>query len=173
MWSLINKNIREIIKGLTDFRLIKYSEAGDYTITLTLTNTCSSASDTINFSILDGLATNFDIPSCACLDPDFSFTPNNTSTGDEPQYAWAINGPGNPTINNATAEEPTITIFAPGEYVVGLTVSNAACQASIHRDPLQVNAPPDITLSPIPAFVPAAAYYQKPPTTQQSTLSTP
>lgn len=129
--------------------VLSYSSTGDYTLILTITNVCGSDSDTITFSILEDLVADFEVIDFACLDPDFSLVPVNNSIGDQPEYTWMINGPGSPSIDDPNLPAPTLTVTAPGEYIITLTASNEVCGPSVHEDTLQINTTPGVTLEPI------------------------
>lgn len=99
-----------------------YSQAGNYTVTLTAFGTCDTVQASIAISIAGAPTASFSSsPNEGCAPLAVSFT--NTSTGGISSIAWLFPG-GSPAFS--TEESPVITYQDPGNYDVVLIVSNAA-----------------------------------------------
>ncbi len=99
-----------------------YSVDGFYTVTLTATNDCGSASLPITIPVFVAPTAGFSADpteGCASLEVDFidESSPNVTD------WNWSFPG-GSPATS--TQQNPTVTYTAPGVYTVTLIVSNPA-----------------------------------------------
>ncbi len=118
-----------------------YNEPGNYTITLTATNSATGCSDvyTQNLIINDVLQADFDlIPDGTCSPVTVDF--NNLSFGDELTYSWNFdNGQTSSTVNPpAMTYEPLLT---EATYNVILAIENN-CGTSTHVEQFTVQPVP-------------------------------
>ena len=120
----------------------QYSAAGNYTVSLNVTNECGSNTTTkIDFitvtakPIADFVVDN----NSTCVDTPVQFTDN--STGKIDSWTWDFPG-GNPA--NATGQGPhNVTYSTAGNYTVNLTVSNACGSNNMTKiDYITVKAAP-------------------------------
>ncbi len=117
-----------------------YGTDGQYTVTLTASNACGSATATYTVTISSALpAVNFNAgqrEGCAPFEVQFI----NESSGNSESFLWLFPG-GSP--ESSTAENPVVTYAAPGSYNVTLTATNANGGASVTRmDYIEVIPPP-------------------------------
>ncbi len=102
---------------------ILFTEAGEHTITLEVSNGGESFTVSKTITLLPALTVNFDIePSFDDFDYEAPFTAalvNKTSSG--LTYQWSCNGG---TLNNATDENTTLHIPSAGIYTITLTANN-------------------------------------------------
>ncbi len=100
-----------------------YTSTGTYTVTLTVTNDCGSASFTQTVSVTSvpptAIFTVSSTNGCAPFTVDFT----SASLGNPTNYDWTFPG-GTPT--SSTAQNPTVVYNDAGTYSVQLTVSNQA-----------------------------------------------
>jgi PKD repeat protein len=104
-----------------------YTNAGTYTVVLTATNACGTATSTQVVTVVAPPTAAFSaspVVGCDSLLVQF----NNTSSGNPTSFAWQFPG-GNPS--SSTLENPTVFYGAPGVYSVVLTVSNSAGSGTV------------------------------------------
>ncbi|MEY3368076.1 MAG: hypothetical protein RI973_1231, partial [Bacteroidota bacterium] len=100
---------------------------GAFTISLTVTNSCGSATDAEMFEVLNGPEVDI------VLSDDFVCVGNtlnvvNNSSGDQLSYQWSASPAGGLTFSSATAASPVITAAGPvGSYTVTVVVGNPVC----------------------------------------------
>ena len=105
-----------------------FSKAGDYAVSLTVTNTAGSATHSITLTVRDQVQPPVidDIdcsPSSPTIDADVTCTPS--LSGDEPEsYAWRVGS------SSGDGETYTTSFGKAGEYTVSLTVTNVAGSAT-------------------------------------------
>ncbi len=99
-----------------------YSQDGNYTVTLTVSNNCGAASSSqiVTITTPPTALFNTDIAP-VCANTPFVFL--NASSANATSYAWVFEG-GQPAT--ATAAGPEITWSEPGVYTVTLTAFNGA-----------------------------------------------
>jgi PKD repeat protein len=99
-----------------------YDTAGQYTVTLTVTNAAGSDTETATIDVQEALqapVAGFSAVSPATVNTAVQFT--NTSQGQVDSYAWDFGDGGTSTDAN-----PSHTFATTGQFTVTLTVSNAA-----------------------------------------------
>ncbi len=99
-----------------------YMADGSYTVTLTSTNDCGTASSTQNIVIVTPPTAGFMADALSGCAP---FTVNYSDLSSPNTTNWAWTFPGG-TPNTSTDQNPVIEYSTPGAYSVILTVSNAA-----------------------------------------------
>ncbi|MCS6928081.1 MAG: PKD domain-containing protein [Saprospiraceae bacterium] len=98
----------------------RYAQSGTYTVTLTATNPCGSNTSIKTITVVGPPVANFTAtPTSGCSPLTVQFT--STSLGNPTSYAWQFPGG---TPNTSSAQNPTVTYNAPGNYDVTLTVTN-------------------------------------------------
>jgi PKD repeat protein len=121
-----------------------YSNAGTYTVTLTVTNAAGSNAMTRTgyITVLAPPDANFTGAPTSGTSP-LAVTFTNTSTGSSPlTYAWNFGDPSSGSNNTSTLQNPIHT-YNPGTYSVTLTASNAAGSNVMTRtNYITVSAPP-------------------------------
>lgn len=99
-----------------------YNAGGTYTVVLTATNDCGTATATSTVTINAAPTAIFSAsPASGCAPLTVQF--NNASTGVGVTYEWNFPG-GNP--NNSTEANPTVVYNTPGVYTVTLTATNGS-----------------------------------------------
>ncbi len=99
-----------------------YQTGGTYTVMLTATNDCGSATTTQTVSLTGPPIASFIAnPTSGCGPLTVQFT--NTSSGIPSSYAWSFPG-GSPS--SSTLQNPAVVYNTPGTYTVTLTASNAS-----------------------------------------------
>ncbi len=106
-----------------------YTNDGNYTITLTATNTCGSSVYTKNITIITPPKAAFTLAqSSGCLPFVANFT--NTSSSNSATYNWTFVG-GNPSTS--TEKNPVVTYNSVGNFDVTLVVSNTLYQDTLKK----------------------------------------
>ncbi|WP_333696365.1 PKD domain-containing protein [Flavobacterium sp.] len=123
-----------------------FTQPGTYTLTLTTTNSCGSATTTRTINVLSPPTVSLASISNACGAVNIS--PNATVNGCAPTgtaltYNWSFPG-GTPSSSNS-ANPGTIQYATPGNYTVSLTVSNSCGASNV--------ASQTFTISPIPEII--------------------
>jgi PKD repeat protein len=137
---------------------IVYNGAGTYTVSVTATNGCGTATDQESFDLLDGpeldIALSADF---ACIGDQLSVT--NNSTGDQLSYQWTVSPAGGVTFDNAASPTPVITVNGPiGAYTITVVVSNPVCDPVSQSFTVLVSDQPTVTLDTIPDFCAGASF---------------
>ncbi len=99
-----------------------YATGGAYSVVLTVTNNCGTATKTVVVQIAGAPSAGFTATTttgCAPLTVTFS----NQTTGENATYTWQFPG-GNPSTS--TAQNPVVTYSTAGTYTVTLTATNNA-----------------------------------------------
>lgn len=108
-----------------------YVTDGTYTVTLSATNACGTATKTQSVTVATAPTAGFTVSTnqgCAPLTVQFT----NTSSSNATAYDWQFPG-GNPS--SSTAQNPPSVVYdLPGTYTVTLTVSNAAGSSSFSQN---------------------------------------
>lgn len=131
-----------------------YTSAGTYTISLTASNSCNTASATISpIIIIDGPTANF-TPSVTngCAPQNISFT--NQSSGTQPanNYQWNM---GNGNTYTSTTTPPVQTYPTSGSYDIQLVAGNACGYDTIvHTVIIDTIPTVDLILDPITGCAP-------------------
>lgn len=116
-----------------------YAVDGTYTVVLTTTNACGTATSTQTVEAYTQPTASFDADvtdGCAPLTVQF----NNQSSANAVNYAWSFPGG---TPSSSTAENPTVVYNTAGTFTVTLTVSNPAGQnVSTQTNYISVNTVP-------------------------------
>ncbi len=116
-----------------------YAVDGTYTVVLTTTNACGTATATQTVEAYTQPTAGFDAnvtDGCAPLTVQF----NNQSSANAVNYAWSFPGG---TPSSSTAENPTVVYNTAGSFTVTLTVSNPAGQnVSTQTNYISVNTVP-------------------------------
>lgn len=101
-----------------------YTEAGNYEIKLSASNSCNTANTTISpIIILDVPQVDFSIiGNTNCAPATLNFQNNTTNTEPPNNYSWDM---GNGSQYNWQVNPPTQTYETAGEYTISLTASNA------------------------------------------------
>ncbi len=107
--------------------LHEYAEDGEYTVTLTATNSCGSDVFTQTIEIITLPIADFDASITEGCDP-FEVEFYNFSSDNADDFFWSFPGGSPPT---STLFEPTIVYETPGTYNVTLTVYNEAGQDAL------------------------------------------
>ena len=118
-----------------------YAANGTYSVTLTASNECGTATDTETVTIFveSVPAAGFTADATEGCAP-FTVTFNNTSSSNADGFAWTFEG-GNPATS--TDANPTVTFANAGTYNVTLTASNEAGENTVtQEDFIMVNAAP-------------------------------
>ncbi len=118
---------------------ISYASMGDYTVTVTATNECSSATDTRTFSVAPTLTVNAGSDDSLCSGSFLSLT--ETETGGTPNFTYFWN-PTN-SLNNAFIKSPVALPLSNTTYTVTVTDAKG-CTAS---DEITLFVKPSPTLS--------------------------
>ncbi len=114
-----------------------YSSNGTFTVTLTATNFCSSATITHTVTIaLPPTASFTASPTSGCAPLAVQFT--NTSSANSSSFSWQFPG-GSPA--SSSAQNPSTTYSTAGTYTVTLTATNSA-GSSTATQTITVNALP-------------------------------
>lgn len=122
-----------------------YTSAGNYTVTLTITNSCGTVTSMQNLSVTVVPPTAIFQPSgtSGCAPYSVSFT--NASLGNPISYSWEFPG-GNPAFS--TEANPTVVYNNGGAFSVKLTVANAAGSNTVSQSQLiNVDAAPTTLFS--------------------------
>jgi uncharacterized delta-60 repeat protein len=124
-----------------------YAADGTYTVTLSVTNACGTATATQTVTILTAPTANFTANTtsgCVPLAVKFSDQSSSNTT------AWSWQFPGG-TPATSTAQNPTVTYAVAGSYAVTLTVSNAAgSHTAMQSNFVAVNPLPTAAFSAAP-----------------------
>jgi len=128
----------------------QYSSAGNYTVSLTVTNECGNDTETKSeyITVKPAPQANFSANNTnPCVNTPILFT--DSSTGNPTSWSWNFPG-GSPT--SATGVGPhTVTYSAAGNYTVSLTVSNACGNDTESKlNFITVKAPPVAAFSATP-----------------------
>ncbi len=99
-----------------------YSQDGQYTATLTVTNSCGSVSTSQNVTIVTPPNASFSADVTAGCAP-FTVQFNDQSTANTVSWLWSFPGG---TPSSSTEENPVVVYNTAGTYDVTLTVSNSA-----------------------------------------------
>ena len=108
---------------------VTYTEAGEYTISLTVTNECGSSTTTQTIEVVFPVEPSFtvsDESGCAPFTTTFTAAPQ----ADGLIYEWSFPG-GSP--DSSTDPMPEVTYNVAGSYDVILTITNAAGSASVEE----------------------------------------
>ncbi|MCE7699794.1 MAG: PKD domain-containing protein, partial [Methanobacterium paludis] len=109
-----------------------YTTAGNYTVTLTATNSAGNSTVTQNIVVSPAaaLVANFTSNATSGFNPlTVQFT--DKSTGNATSWAWDFNGDG---VIDSTQQNPVYIYSAPGTYNVTLTVVNSAGNNTITQN---------------------------------------
>lgn len=131
-----------------------YTTAGNYTITLTASNSCNQATATISpIIIIDGPTANF-TPSVTngCAPQAVTFVNNSTNAQPANNYQWNM---GNGNTYTTTTTPPGQTYPTTGNYTVQLIAGNA-CGADTAQMNIFIDTIPtvDLILDPISGCTP-------------------
>ena len=117
-----------------------YNAGGEYTVTLTATNSCGSETTSQTVSLLIAPTAGFSVENtsgCAPFEVQFS----DQSSGNATAWNWTFEG-GTPATS--TEQNPTVTYNTPGIYDVSLTVSNSAGENTLSQtDYIEVGQAPE------------------------------
>lgn len=108
---------------------VTYTEAGEYTISLTVTNECGSSTTTETIEVVFPVEPSFTVASesgCAPFTTIFTAAPQ----ADDLIYEWSFPG-GSPA--SSTIAMPEVTYNEAGTYDVILTITNAAGSATVEE----------------------------------------
>lgn len=124
---------------------IEFNYPGNYRITLTGSNNCSSAQYTKDITVRDKPTVTINplTPICAGLSINPSATINNCSDPSS-TYAWTFPG-GSPSTSNSP--NPTVNYSTAGTYPVGLTATNSCGSTSASPVNLVVTPRPSPTIT--------------------------
>lgn len=104
-----------------------YTMDGTYTVVLTASNACGTATSTQTLTVTTPPSASFTATgNNGCAPLTVSFT--NTSSSNAASYSWQFPG-GNPA--SSTETNPVVTYETPGVYAVILTASNAAGNSTV------------------------------------------
>ncbi|MCC7244239.1 MAG: PKD domain-containing protein, partial [Saprospiraceae bacterium] len=121
-----------------------YATDGVYTVVLTATNNCGTATASQNVTIATPPTAGFtanNTNGCAPLTVQFS----NTSSANATAYSWTFEG-GTPATS--TEANPTVVFANPGTYAVTLTTSNAqGSSTATQSNIITVNTTPSTAFS--------------------------
>lgn len=120
-----------------------YNSPGDYTVTLTITDTNNCVKSVDKLVSIGQPLSDFDVPDTICLNTSVQLT--NNSTPGTP--AWLIDGA---TFPGSSQNEPTIFLNTVGTHTINLTTTSANGQCShdttktvvVEDTSFQVNAIP-------------------------------
>ncbi len=110
----------------------EYSEEGEYTVLLTVSNFCGNVTYEETIVVVDLPTADFEVDTtigCASFEVVF----NNTSSANSDSYSWSFPG-GDPV--SSTAENPVVTYDNAGFFDVTLTVYNYSGSDAITKDSL-------------------------------------
>ena len=109
-----------------------YANPGDYTVMLTVSNTCGSDSESSTIQVQPRPTACFTSnPLSPCEDASVSFS-SSCSTGNPTSYSWSFGDGG-----SSSDADPSYVYANPGDYTVMLTVSNT-CGSDSESSPLTV-----------------------------------
>lgn len=134
---------------------IRLSRPGEYTLTLTVTDTVSGlqASDTVTVTASQNLSAialvnNSILNYTAGTNPTTTTSPSSASTGTYVTYQWSCPSP-NVFISNPSLLNTAVTFYAPGTYTLTLTVSNGyAPDNTVSTVNIIVNQIPTVSAGP-------------------------
>lgn len=116
-----------------------YSADGSYTIVLTSSNNCGTATSTQTVLVVTAPVANFAVSATAGCTP-FTVVFDNQSSANATSYEWTFQG-GIPAIS--TDENPSVVYNNPGIYSATLMATNAAGSSTVVKSNLiQVNTTP-------------------------------
>ena len=119
----------------------EYNDAGTYTVTLTASNNCNSATSTISpIVIVDSPETDFNFTTSngACAPETISFTNNTTGAQPMNNFEWDM---GNGNVYTSVITPPDQTYTNAGTYDVTLIASNA-CGDEILTETIEIDTIP-------------------------------
>lgn len=123
---------------------VTYSAAGNYTISLTVTNTSTGCVNTVTNTIaVSNFAAGINAPATACVGNAVAI--QDMSTVGTNQWNWSFgNG------QTSTSQNPTVTYTAPGTYTISLLAQNgnSGC-TDVATQTITVFPPP------VPSFTPS------------------
>jgi large repetitive protein len=141
-----------------------YTAPGTYTVSLTTTNGCGSTTITRTVCVEIPPVPNFTItPNTGCMPLVTQTTNLSTLTNTcNVTRTWSVIFNGSTCLpstgqfqftnsTNAGSLNPQITFLQPGTYTVRLTLVNS-CGTFFYDQPVTVQAPPQLTLNPLPAI---------------------
>jgi large repetitive protein len=123
-----------------------FTQPGIYTLSLTTTNACGSATTTRTINVLRPPTVELAPLANAC--GPVSITPNATVNGCAPTgtaltYNWSF--PGGTPSSSSSANPGTIQYTSPGTYSVSLTVSNSCGSSNVATQSFTITPIPEIT----------------------------
>jgi large repetitive protein len=141
-----------------------YTLPGTYTVTLVVTNSCGSSTITRTVCIESAPTPNFTItPAVGCAPLSTSIVnTSDTLNSCALTKLWTVFFNGSPCTPTSgtfsfiggttqTSNNPQILFSTPGNYVVRLNLTNS-CGSFILDKPVTVQAPPQVTLAPLPSI---------------------
>lgn len=136
--------------------VITYAAAGNYTATLTVTNTTTGCTATISQNIVvSNYAAGINAPASACVGTQVSITDNSTVGAN--QWIWNL-GNGETVITQNTSA----TYSTPGTYTIKLTSKNSGsgCQAvATHQIIIHPSPTASFTANPVVSCAPATVTF--------------
>ncbi len=104
-----------------------YATDGVYTVVLTATNACGTATSTQTVTVVTPPIAGFNANQTSGCAP-FTVMFNNTSSSNSTSFQWTFPG-GNPS--SSTASNPTVVYSTPGTYNVTLVATNSAGSSTL------------------------------------------
>ncbi|KAA3440612.1 T9SS type B sorting domain-containing protein [Rufibacter hautae] len=128
--------------------VINFTNKGDYSIKLKVTNSCNSHDTTMVFSIIDPPIADFTTilnPANGCT--NLEVATSNQSVGEQLTYLWSVFPSSGYTITSGslTSKDPVFNFSAAGLYTLKLETTNP-CGVSRDSTQIKVNSLPTVTL---------------------------
>lgn len=123
-----------------------FSAPGNYTVSLTVTNTqgCTSVAFTKPITINQKPTASFTFPAIRCAANSVAFTDASTAnSGTVTGWSWNFGDPASGANNTSLLQNPTHIFATAGSYTVTLTVTNSkGCASILFSTPVTVNVNP-------------------------------
>jgi len=119
-----------------------YSAGGDYTLKLTVSNSCGSVDTTHLIRVFDTPIAKFNIRGQGCIPYNQSFYNKSTTFSDSTTYAWDFGDGTSSTLSNPSAK----TYSTPGQYNAILKITNS-CGTTSDTSSFSIYAYPNLTVT--------------------------